>query len=65
MIRGRNVEDMSPDERLNALAEILAIGFERLAQKEEIELAEARQAMASCATAVNGQRPAAGVKSND
>ena len=48
MIRGRHVHEMSPDERLDALAEIFALGFEIWSQKEEIELDEARKAMAPC-----------------
>ena len=65
LVRGRNVSEMSPDERLDALAEILAIGLEKSAQILEEELDAARQAMAPCVHAVNGQRPAAGVNSND
>ena len=65
MIKGRHVHEMTPDERLDALAEILAIGFEKVSQKDDIQLAEARKAMAPCVHAVNGRRPAAGAKSND
>ena len=60
MIQGRHVEEMSPDERLDALAEIFAIGFEIWSQKDEIELDEARKAMAPCVEAVNELRPTAG-----
>ena len=63
MIQGRNVEEMAVGERLDALSAILAIGYEKLVKNQEIELAEARLAMASCSHAVNGQRPAAGENS--
>ena len=63
-VQGRDVAEMSPDERLDALAAILAIGFEKWVKNQEIELAEARLAMASCSHAANSQRAAAGEKSN-
>jgi hypothetical protein len=63
VIRGRNVEEMTADERLDALAAILAIGFEKWARNEQIELAEVRLAMAPCVHPVNGQRPANGDQS--
>jgi len=63
VIQGRYVEEITSDERLDALAAILAIGFEKWARNEVIELAEARQAMASCVHPVNGKRPANGDQS--
>lgn len=48
MIKGRLVEEMTPDERLDALAEIFAMGFEIWTRQEAISLALARKAMASC-----------------
>jgi len=63
LVQGRDVAKMSPDERLSALAAILAIGYEKRAIAQEIELVEAQQAMASCVHPVNGQRPANGDQS--
>jgi hypothetical protein len=62
--QGRDVAVMSPGERLDALAAILAIGYEKWAQIQQIELDEVRKRMLN-GHAVNGQRPAAGDQSND
>ena len=44
-VQGRDVAAMSPDERLSALAAILAIGFQKWTQNEQIELDEVRKMM--------------------
>lgn len=54
MILGRDIAQMTPEERLAALAEILAIGCEKLFKRERNDLAEARKAMAPCKRTVNG-----------
>jgi hypothetical protein len=51
--QGRDVAEMSPGERLSALAAILAIGYEKWTQIQQIELAEVRKAMAPCVHAAN------------
>jgi hypothetical protein len=54
VILGRDIAQMTPEERLAALAEILAIGCEKLFKQQRNDLAEVRKAMAPCKRTVNG-----------
>jgi hypothetical protein len=57
VILGRDIAQMTPEERLAALAEFIAVGCEKLFKQQRNELAQVRKAMAPCKRTVNGRRP--------
>ena len=57
MVLGRDISQMTPEERLRELARLLAVGVEIYLKNEENALAETRRAMAPCDKALNAPDP--------